>query len=90
MKKFKELPAELAERLELPGEIVPGAGLVCLKGGRQALIQGQRGLLEYSGERIVVALSRGKLRLSGSGLELQAMNGDELMVTGRIQAVEWE
>ena len=89
MKKIREVPQELAEKLELPGELVPGAASLCITGGRQALIQGHRGVLEYSGERVVLALKRGKISLLGSGLQLRAMKGEEIIISGRIETVEW-
>ena len=89
MKTMRELPAELAERLELPGELLPGQGRLSLCGGRQALIEGHRGLLEYTPERIAVCMGRETLSLTGDNLCLQAMNAGELLITGRIRAAEW-
>ena len=90
MKTGRELPAALAERLALPEEILPGVGRLTLSGGRQALIEGQRGILEYTPERIVVSFGREKLSLSGDNLCLCAMNAGELLVSGRIRTAEWE
>ena len=90
MKTARELPTALAERLALPGELFPGGGRLTLSGGRQALIEGQRGILEYTPERLVVSFGREKLSLSGDGLKLQAMNAGELLVSGRIRTAEWE
>ena len=89
MKKIKDLPIELAEKLKLPGEVLPGLGSVSIVGGKNALVEDHRGIIEYSDERIVVALGRGKLCISGSKLHLRAMNGGELLISGRIQSVEW-
>ena len=85
----REFPADLAERLELPGELLPGAGRLTLSGGRRALIEGQRGILEYTAERIVVSFGREKLSLMGDGPRLSAMNAGELLIHGRIRSVEW-
>ena len=90
LKSSRFLPAALAEQLGLPNEIIPGGGRLTLSGGRQALIEGQRGILEYSGERIVINFGREKLSLTGDGLHLRAMNAEELLVTGRIRTAEWE
>ncbi len=90
VKADRELPAALEELLELPGDVLPGGGRLTLCGGRQALIEGQRGILEYTPERIVVSFGREKLSLNGDSLRLRAMNRGELLVTGRIRAAEWE
>ena len=89
MKTMRELPAELAERLELPSALLPGQGRLSLCGGRQALIEGHRGLLEYTPERIAVSMGHETLSLTGDNLRLQAMNAGELLITGRIRAAEW-
>ncbi len=90
MKRIKSLPLELAEKMELPGEILPGTASVRVIGGRKALVEGHRGILEYSSERIVLALRKGRISINGSGLSIEAMNGGELLAAGRIESVEWQ
>lgn len=89
MKTIKELPLDLAEKLELPMEILPGAGRISITGGRQAYVEDHRGIVEYSEDRVVLALKRGKIIINGAGMRLSAMNGSELIVSGRIESVEW-
>ena len=90
VKSIKELPQELTERLELPQEALLGAAKLTVTGGRRALVENHRGVLEYGEERIVVSVGRGKLTVSGGGLGIEAMNRRELLIRGRIQSVEWE
>ena len=90
VKSIKELPQELTERLELPQEALLGAAKLTVTGGRRALVENHRGVLEYGEERIVVSVGRGKLTVSGRGLGIEAMNRRELLIRGRIQSVEWE
>lgn len=90
MKRVKDLPQELAEKMELPVEVLPGTEGVSIMGGRQAFIEGHRGILEYSEERLVLALRKGRIIINGSGLRLEAMNAGELLLSGRIESVEWQ
>lgn len=90
VKSIKELPQELTERLELPQEALLGVAKLTVTGGRRALVENHRGVLEYGEERIVVSVGRGKLTVSGGGLGIEAMNRRELLIRGRIQSVEWE
>lgn len=90
VKSKKELPQELAERLALPEEALLGAAKLTVTGGRQLLVENHRGVMDYGQERIVVSLGRGKLNISGTALVIRAMNRRELLVSGRIQSVEWE
>lgn len=80
---------DLAERLELPEEAL-GALRLTLIGGRRALAENHRGILEYGEERIRLAGQRGSVTLEGSGLRLGAMNRRELLIVGKIQRVEWD
>ena len=89
MKKLRELPYELADKLELPEDVLLGSAKLTVTGGRSAVIENHRGVLEYTAERIVVAVPRGKVCLDGTGLRLKAMNNNELLVGGRIRNSEW-
>ena len=61
MKKLRELPYELADKLELPEDVLLGSAKLTVTGGRSAVIENHRGVLEYTAERIVVAVPRGKV-----------------------------
>ena len=89
MKKLRELPYELADKLELPEDVLLGSAKLTVTGGRSAVIENHRGVLEYNAERIVVDVPRGKVCLDGTGLRLKAMNKNELLVGGRIRNIEW-
>ena len=89
MKKLRELPYELADKLELPEDVLLGSAKLTVTGGRSAVIENHRGVLEYTAERIVVAVPRGQVCLDGTGLRLKAMNKNELLVGGRIRNIEW-
>lgn len=88
MRVSRELADAFADKLDLPGELPPGAGCLTLCGGRQALIEGHRGLLAFSPECLVVRMGRQRLSLLGTELHIRAMSGDRLLVCGRIQSVE--
>ena len=90
LRKLEHLALSLAERLELPEEALLNAAKLSVTGGRRALIENHRGILEYGRERIVVGAGRGKICLSGSELRLAAMNRTELLIVGNVQSVEWE
>ena len=46
MKKLRELPYELADKLELPEDVLLGSGKLTVTGGRNAAIENHRGVLE--------------------------------------------
>lgn len=87
--KNRKVAQELCERLDLPAEAA-GASKLTVIGGRQALVENHRGLLEYGEELIRVKLDAGELVLRGSELRLTVMTGKELLIRGRLLAAEWE
>ena len=90
MKKIRGAAEDLSQRLGLPEDLTLGAGKLTLVAGKQALVENHRGLLACGSERMVIRLPRGKLSLTGTGLSIQAMNHQELLIAGRLTAVEWE
>lgn len=75
------------ERFGLPAEAA-GAGRLTLTGNSHLSVENHRGLLEYSGEFIVVALKKGRLAIKGQGLCLEAMEKESLVIKGRIDGIE--
>ncbi len=90
MKKSHLLPYELADRLNMPEDVLLGAAKLTVTAGRRALVENHRGVIDYSEERIVIASGRGTVSIMGAKLCIAAMNRAELLITGRIQSVEWE
>ena len=90
MKGNREWAASLADKLDLPGELLPGTGCVTLSGDRRALIEGQKGILAYSPECVVLRLGRQKLSLLGRDLTIRALCGDRMLICGKIQRAELE
>ena len=90
LKKIETMALDLSERLSLPEDALLGAAKLTVTAGRRTLVENHRGILEYGTEYIVISTGRGKIRLSGSGLTLVAMNKNELLIRGEIKNVEWE
>lgn len=78
---------DLWERLDLPGESLPGQVLVEIAGDSRVLIEQHRGVREYSREKIGVKVRYGLVQVCGSGLELRCMTREQLVISGRIDSV---
>ena len=87
--KAERLVQDLGERLELPGEAL-GASRVTVTAGQRILVENHRGIQEYGEELSTVGTERGKLRFFGTQLRLEAMNGRELLIVGKLRQVEWD
>lgn len=81
---------DLSNRLDAGSNSFLSTDRTTVVSGRKMLIEGCRGLLEYTECRIKAAVNGGKLTVSGTGMRISAMNGRELLISGKITCVEWE
>ena len=79
---------DIWDRLDLPGEQLPGEVLVEILGKNRVLIEHHRGVREYGPERIGVTVKYGVVQISGSCLRLRCMTDEQLVITGCIDTVE--
>ncbi len=89
MKKTSVTQRVLAN-LDIPAEALTAAPRITVSGGDRVLVEGHRGLLEYAPERIAAAGANCRILIKGERLVLVAMDRHELVVSGRLWAVELE
>lgn len=76
-----------ADLLDLPADELAGLPRLELVGDRELRIERHRGILAYGTEEIHVSGGAFIIRIQGEHLELRAMTGWELLVTGTIRSV---
>lgn len=74
--------------LDLPADALAGLPRVELVGDGEVRMENHRGILAYGEEEIHVSGGGFVVKIVGQGLKLRAMTGVELLVTGRIAAIE--
>lgn len=87
--KWRELPEETAEKFDLPADAVAGVPKITITGKARVLVENHKGLLGYEEELVEVNGGRIRILIHGTDLELQAMNRNDLVVTGQIMSVEF-
>jgi sporulation protein YqfC len=87
MKQRKSWTQVLVKKVEQEGESVPLQPILELCGDRRIWIENHQGVREYSMERISVAVRFGQLVLCGEGLRLKKMQGNVLVVSGKIESI---
>lgn len=75
--------------LDIPGDILTGLPRVELLGDRELRMENHKGILAYGSEEIHVSGGKLVVRVRGNDLELRAMDPAQLLITGRIAAVEF-
>ena len=84
------LKDKLTERLLLPAELQDAVFRLTLTGGEQVRIEQHKGIVSFAPEMIEVRGGKLRLRLRGEGLEISAMDREELLISGTVDAVELE
>ena len=78
-----------AQLFDLPGDVVGGLPRIELTGDRELRMENHKGILAYGEEEIHISGGKLLVKVRGSGLELRAMTGSELLITGFISGVEF-
>ena len=78
-----------AEIFDLPGDVVAGLPHIELTGSRELRMENHKGILSYGSEEIHISGGKLVMRVTGTGLELRAMNAGQLLITGEIRTVEF-
>ena len=79
-----------AELCDLPADVVAGLPRIELTGDSQLRMENHKGILSYGTDEIRVSGGKLIIRVVGEELELKAMNATELLICGRLRAVELE
>ncbi|MCI8869334.1 MAG: sporulation protein [Lawsonibacter sp.] len=77
-----------AQALDLPADAVAGLPRVELVGDKELRMENHRGILAYGDREIHISGGPFVVKVTGEGLELRAMTGLELLITGRIAGVQ--
>lgn len=89
MGRLADLSEEMADRLDLPAEMLRGVPKITITGRRRVLVENHGGILTYSGELIELG-GRTKVIIRGDGLRLLAMDRTDMVIAGRILSAEYE
>lgn len=90
MKKKKKLQNKINRLLEIPQEISTNLPKITVMGFKQMLIENYKGILEYQEFYIRISTYIGILNINGYELYLEEMTTDDLMVTGKIESIDFE
>ena len=87
-KRPRSLLEKTVQALDLPADALAGLPRVELVGDREVRMENHRGILAYGEQEIHVSGGPFVIKIMGEGLELRAMTGLELLITGHITAIQ--
>ncbi len=88
MRAVRGLMEAAAKLFRLPEELLDGTARLTLTGAGTVRIENHKCLLSYSREALEVGCGRQRLRVIGEGLQIRCMDRKELLIEGKIAAVE--
>lgn len=77
-----------AELFDLPADALVGLPRLELVGDGELRMENHKGILAYGSEEIHVSGGNFVIKIIGQDLELRAMTGLELLITGRIKQIQ--
>ena len=89
MRKQKRM-SRIDKFLEMPKEIVSNEPKITVVGFGEMLIENYKNILEYEEFYIKINTHMGSINVNGFNLKLNQMTEDDIMVTGKIESIDFE
>lgn len=90
MRRKRNKPNRLEEILEIPSELSTDNPKITVLGFEKVYIDNHKGILEYQDFFIRLNTSIGIININGFNLKLEEMTTDDIMITGKIDAIDLE
>lgn len=81
---------KLDEILEIPVELSTNNPKITIVGFERVLIENYKGILEYQDYFVRLNTYIGIININGFNLNLEEMTSDDLLVTGKIDSIDFE
>ena len=78
---------EIALLTELPFDTVLAGYRYINFGGQSVYVQGHKGFVTFSPEKVVLRAGKKRLEITGENLVIKQLTGDDIMVGGQISGV---
>ena len=89
-KRVGKRKSRITDLLELPKEVVTNKPKLTLLGFEELLIENYKAILEYEDFYIKINTHIGAININGFNLRLKEMTGDDIMVLGKIDSIDFE
>jgi sporulation protein YqfC len=77
-----------AQLFDLPADALAGLPRVELVGDKELRVDNHKGILSYGTQEIHVSGGAFLIKITGQDLQLRAMTGLELLITGKIEHIQ--
>ena len=87
--KRKSLYHKISAAAQIPEDLSDGAVLVTVTGQKELCIENYKGIIEYTGSRLMLQTKTCKLEILGKCLYISYYTGEEMKVTGHIEQINY-
>lgn len=77
----------VVESLKLPKDSILGASIVTLTGNTDAFIENYRGIIEYTGDLILLQGKTCKIKICGKRLCIDYYTNEDMKISGLIEQI---
>lgn len=88
--KRQALRQAMVSALEIPAEVGLDIPKITMTGNYSLMVENHKGIIDYDLHRVRIKIGGGWLEITGSGLMLQTMSREELVIEGEIKALNLE
>ncbi|WP_199618746.1 sporulation protein YqfC [Paenibacillus alkalitolerans] len=78
-----------ADMLDLPQDVIFDLPRVTMIGNMQLYVENHRGVLQFTGEYLKLALSQGSMEVYGQQLSIRTILPEEMFIEGIIREVKY-
>ena len=89
-KKRNALRRAMVSALEIPAEVGLDIPKITMTGNYCLVVENHKGIIDYDLHRIRITIGGGWVEITGSGLMLQTMSREELVIEGEIKGLNLE
>ena len=77
----------VVESLKLPKDSILGASIVTLTGNTDAFVENYRGIIEYTGDLILLQGKTCKIKICGKRLCIEYYTNEDMKISGLIEQI---
>ena len=82
--------SKVSKFLEIPREVISNVPKITITGFDEILIENFKGIIEYEDFFARISTAIGNININGFNLKLNQMTDDDLLVSGKIENIDFE
>lgn len=79
----------ILDTIPLPQDIIHGDIRITVMGNREVWIENYKGLLEYTGNSIILQAKSCKLQMEGKSLNIDYYTNEDMKISGRLTSIKY-